>query len=151
MYGDPPGDVTRELLRVTRPGGTVGFVSWTPTSVFPSASGVVMAHLGPEDAPEFTEPPFAWGDADVVAQRFGDDVTDLECETETLEYPAVSPEHFWEKIRRNSSVFAEYLPKVDEDDRPAMREQVVGVVEPAFDDRVNAVEMEYLLATATVA
>ncbi|PSP81071.1 methyltransferase type 11 [Halobacteriales archaeon QS_1_68_20] len=151
MFGDPPGDVTNELLRVTRSGGTIGFVSWTPTSVFPAMSGLVMTHLDAEGGPDFTEPPFMWGDADVVARRFGEDVTDLRCETATLGYPVLSPEHFWEKIKRNFGVFGEYLPKVDEDDRPALREQVLGTVEPAFDGEDNVVRMEYLLATATVA
>ena len=150
MYGDPPDAAAQELLRVTRPGGRVGFTSWTPTSLYPSMAGVVMTVLSPEDLPDFSEPPFLWGDPGTVRERLGDATEDIAFESETVQYLAVSPEHFWEQTAANSGMFIEVLAEVNEDDVPRLREQSIEAIEPHFDDRENAVELEYLLTTATV-
>lgn len=150
MYGDPPHAAAQELLRVTRPGGRVGFTSWTPTSLYPSMAGVAMTVLPPEDLPDFSEPPFLWGDAETVKARLGDGIGDLTFKTETVQYPALSPEHFWQHTAANSGMFIEVLSEVTENDLPELREQLIATIEPYFDDRENAVELEYLLTTATV-
>lgn len=150
MYGDPPDAATQELCRVTRPGGRIGFTSWTPTSLYPSMASVVTTVLSPEDLPDFSEPPFLWGNTGTVRDRLGEAVDDLEFETETVRYPALSPEHFWQHTATNSGLFVEVLEDVHEDDLPELREQLIETIEPYFDDRENAVELEYLLTTATV-
>lgn len=148
IYGDPPSETTEELLRVTRPGGHIGFTSWIPTGAYPFIAGVVATYLPPDSMPGFTEPPFMWGDSDVVEDRLGDRVESLAFETETTYYPAFSPEHFWSELSAASGPFSEFLDAVEESDRPALREEVVETVEPYFNDRRNAVELEYLLTTA---
>ena len=150
MYGDPPDTAARELLRVTRPGGRIGFTSWTPTSLYPSMAGVIMTVLAPEDLPDFSEPPFLWGDPGTVRERLGADVQALEFETDTARYPALSPEHFWQQTATNSGMFIEVLDAVGEDEFPGLREQVIEAIEPHFDEERNVVELEYLLTTASV-
>ncbi|THE63237.1 class I SAM-dependent methyltransferase [Salinadaptatus halalkaliphilus] len=150
MYGDPPDTAARELLRVTRPGGRIGFTSWTPTSLYPSMAGVAMTVLSPEALPDFSEPPFLWGDPGTVDERLGDAVDDIAFETETVQYPALSPEHFWQQTATNSGMFIEVLEKVDDNNVSTLREQLIETIEPYFDGRENAVELEYGLTTATV-
>jgi len=150
MYGDPPDEAARELLRVTRPGGRVGFTSWTPTSLYPSMAGVVSTYLSPDDLPDFTEPPFFWGDRTTVEDRLGDSVSEVEFETATLAYPVLSPEDFWQKTVERSGMFAEFLGGVDDEDLPELRERVLETVRERFDATRIAVELEYLLTTATV-
>lgn len=149
MYGDPPRAAARELLRVTRPGGRLGFTSWTPTSLYPSMAGVVATALSPEDLPDFSEPPFLWGDPGTVRDRLEGAVDAVEFETATVQYPALSPEHFWHHTTTNSGMFIEVLEEVDEEELPGLREQLIETIEGYFDDRENAVELEYLLTTAT--
>jgi len=150
MYGDPPDAAAQELLRVIRPGGRIGFTSWTPTSLYPSVAGVFMTVLSSEQLPDFSEPPFLWGDSGTVEKRLGDAVSDISLETRSVQYPALSPEHFWQQTATNSGMFTEVLEEVDADDIPALRKQVIGTIEPYFDETENAVELEYLLTTATV-
>jgi hypothetical protein len=45
-------------------------------------------------------------------------------------------------------VFATFLDAVPDEDRPALREELVDTVRPYFDERRNAIELEYLLTTA---
>jgi len=66
-----------ELVRVCRPGGTIGLINWTPDGFI----GQMFATMRPFAAPP---PPGAsqqplWGDEDHVRELFGDRVTDLRC------------------------------------------------------------------------
>lgn len=148
MYGDPPEAAARGLARVTRPGGEIGFTSWTPTSVYPALAGVVSARLSADDLPDFSEPPFMWGDPETVRQRLGSDVDDLSFRTETADYLTLSPAHFCQELRTHSGMFRTFLDKVE--DTSGLHDEMVRTVEPYFDPTRNAVELEYLLTTATV-
>jgi len=147
MYGDPPAETTAELLRVTRPNGSIGFTSWTPTSLYPFMSSVLTTYLSPGDLPEFTQPPFAWGDSDVVRDRLGEQADSLAFETDTVISPALSPAHFWLETRDTSGPFVEFLDAVPEEKRPPLREEMIETIKPYFDGRRNGVELEYLLTT----
>lgn len=147
MFADPPEAAAEELLRVTRPGGRVAFTSWTPTSVVPAMAEVLRAYL-PSDPDG--EPPFEWGDPDAVRERLGDGVNGTSFETGTVHQPEMSPAHFWEGARTLSGMFIVALEAVDDEDLPALRDEMVGAVEPYFDDGRNAVAMEYRLTTARV-
>ena len=150
VYGDPPDAAARELLRVTRPGGRIGFTSWTPTSPYPAMAGVVVPALSPEELPDFSEPPFLWGDRGTVRERLGAAVRELEFEAYTVDYPALSAEHFFDQTAAHSGIFIDVLEGLDEDDFPRIREGVIETIEPHFDERENAVELEYLLTRARV-
>ncbi|MCW2984626.1 MAG: hypothetical protein JWR63_2196, partial [Conexibacter sp.] len=64
-----------ELLRVLRPGGTLGLVNWTPGGLVGQMFGVLGRHL--PAPPSFASPPPRWGDQDHVAELLGDRVTGL--------------------------------------------------------------------------
>lgn len=148
MFAVPPEAAASELRRVTRPGGQVAFTSWTPGSVVPAMASVLQAYLPPD--PDAPAPPFRWGDPAVVRERLGDGVTELEFETSTVEQLALSPAHFWEAARTQSGLFIVALEDVDEEDQPALRAEMLEVIEAYFDDRQNSVSMEYRLTTGTV-
>lgn len=150
VYGDPPDAAARELLRVTRPGGRIGFTSWTPTGLYPSMAGVIVTALSPDDLPDFSESPFLWGDPGTVQERLGSAVRELEFETGTVRYPALSPEQFWHRTATNSGPFIETLDTVDDDEFLGLRKQLIETIEPYFDEERNAVELEFLLTTASI-
>lgn len=64
-----------ELLRVCRPGGTIGLVNWTPEG-FVGQMFSVMKPYSPAP-PAGAQPPPLWGDEDHVRALFGDRVTDM--------------------------------------------------------------------------
>lgn len=148
MYAQPPSAATEDLLRVTEPGGTVAFTAWTPASVYPTVASYVAAALPEAARPDFSSPPFAWGDPSVVRDRLEKGVDALSFETRTVEYPAVTSAAFWEEQLEHSDVIGRFVADVD--DRAALREQVVAGIEPFFDAEENVVELEYLETTATV-
>lgn len=148
VFAEPPDAAARELRRVTRLGGRIGFTSWTPASVVPAMGAVLTDYLPPD--PDAPDPPFLWGDPDVVRERLGADVEDVAFETGTVLTPVPSPEHYWEAATTQSGMFIAALETVEEDDRPALREEMIETIERYFDDGRNAVSMEYRLTTATV-
>lgn len=71
-----------ELLRVTRPGGTIGLVAWTPAGFI----GQMFAAMKPyaPAPPPGAEPPPLWGDEEHVRALLGDGVTDVRAEVRSL-------------------------------------------------------------------
>jgi SAM-dependent methyltransferase len=151
MFAEPPAAAASELLRVTRPGGRVALASWTPTTLYPELGAVLLPALPPAARPDYEEPPFLWGDRDVVRERLGDGASALAFQTETVAYPAQSPAHFWAELSTHSGVFRDALAAVDESERDAIAERCVESIDPYFDRWENAVVLEYLVTEATVA
>lgn len=148
MFAEPPDAVARELVRVTQSGGQIAFTSWTPESVVPAMGAVLAGYLPPN--PDAPDPPYSWGDPAVVQERLGDAVAPIEFETGTTWTPVLSPAHFWQAATTQSGLFIVALEAVDDTERPALREEMIKTIEPYFDGRRNAVEMEYRLANATI-
>jgi len=71
-----------ELVRITREGGRIGLLNWTPDSFVGRLFTTMARHLpaGPAGA----RPPASWGDADYVAELFGDRVVIESATPETL-------------------------------------------------------------------
>jgi SAM-dependent methyltransferase len=71
-----------QLVRVTRPGGRIGNIAWTPSGFI----GQMFATMKPfaPPPPPGAQPPPLWGDEAHVRELFGDRVRDLRAETRTL-------------------------------------------------------------------
>jgi ubiquinone/menaquinone biosynthesis C-methylase UbiE len=67
--------VADELLRVARPGGTIGMANWTPTGWVGQFFLVMVPFMPPP--PEGALPPVLWGDEHHVRTLFGDGVSEL--------------------------------------------------------------------------
>jgi len=72
MFAPHHGEVADELVRVCRPGGTIGLLSWTPEGLV----GALFRTMGPfaPPPPPGAQPPPLWGSEDHVRELFGDRV-----------------------------------------------------------------------------
>jgi len=75
MFAPHHQETADELVRVTRPGGTIGLINWTPEG-FIGNLFKTMGPYAPPPPPGATPPP-RWGDEQHVRDLFGDGVTDL--------------------------------------------------------------------------
>jgi SAM-dependent methyltransferase len=148
MFANPPETAASELLRVTRSGGRIAFTSWTPRSVVPAMAKTLQEYLPPN--PDAPPPPFLWGDEEVVRKRLADGVSNLSFETGVVEQLSLSPSHSWEMVSSQSGLFIVALENVDEDDYPALREDMISTIGEYFDDSQNTIPMEYGITKATV-
>ena len=64
-----------ELLRVCRPGGTIGLVNWTPEGFVGQMFAAMKPYSPPP--PPGAQPPPLWGDENHVRALLGDRVTDV--------------------------------------------------------------------------
>ena len=71
-----------ELVRVCRPGGTIGVLSWTPQGFIGQMFATMKPFVAPP--PPGASPPPLWGDEAHVAMLFGDRVGDLTCTRRNL-------------------------------------------------------------------
>lgn len=82
-----------ELVRVVRPGGTIGLISWTPEGFI----GQLFATMKPfaPAPPAGSQPPPLWGDEDHVRKLFGGRVSDVDARKEVLSVDRfATPEDF---------------------------------------------------------
>jgi SAM-dependent methyltransferase len=83
MFAPRHQDVADELVRVCRPGGTIGMLNWTPEGMI----GGLFRAMGPfaPPPPPGAQPPPLWGGEDHVRELFGERVELTTLEREMLE------------------------------------------------------------------
>ena len=100
MFAPHHQDVADELVRVCRPGGTIGMLNWTPEGMI----GALVRTMGPfaPPPPPGAQPPPLWGGEEHMRELFGDRVDWRAFEREDLEitafeHPRDYGEHFKDK------------------------------------------------------
>lgn len=71
-----------ELVRVCRPGGTIGLLSWTPEGFIGQMFATMKPYVQPP--PPGVQPPPLWGSEEHVRALFGDRVTDVVAQRRTV-------------------------------------------------------------------
>jgi SAM-dependent methyltransferase len=71
-----------ELVRVCRPGGTIGLISWTPEGFIGQMFATMRPYAPPP--PPGAQPPPLWGKEDHVRDLLGDRVTDLRARRQSV-------------------------------------------------------------------
>src|ERR687895_130025 len=86
MFAPHHQDVADELVRVCRPGGTIGLLSWTPEGMI----GALFKTMGPfaPPPPPGAQPPPLWGSEEHLRGLFGERVEFQRLERDVLEITA---------------------------------------------------------------
>jgi SAM-dependent methyltransferase len=86
MFAPRHGDVADELVRVCRPGGAIGLLSWTPEGMI----GALFRTMGPfaPAPPPGAQPPPLWGSEEHLGELFGDRVEFSTLDRDVLEVTA---------------------------------------------------------------
>ncbi|MFJ3201620.1 class I SAM-dependent methyltransferase [Streptomyces sp. NPDC086989] len=71
-----------ELVRVCRPGGTIGLINWTPEGFIGRMFSTMKPYAPPP--PPGAQPPPLWGSEEHVRTLFGDRVTGIEARRRTV-------------------------------------------------------------------
>jgi SAM-dependent methyltransferase len=137
-----------ELVRVCKPGGRIGLISWTPEGHI----GQLWAAMKPyaPAPPPGAQPPPLWGQSDHVRALFGDRVTDVVTERRML-----TVDHFTDGAEFRDYFKTVYGPTIsvyrniegDPDRVAALDADIAKVGDSVLSDS-STMEWEYLLLTA---
>jgi SAM-dependent methyltransferase len=151
MFAPHHREAADELVRVCRPGGTIGLLSWTPEGLV----GGLFRTMGPfaPPPPPGAQPPPLWGGEDHLRELLGDRVELRTAERDHLEVTAFErpgdfSEHF--KARYGPTIAA--LANARRNGREAELEDAFARFAEESNlgtDEDARFEMEYLLAVGT--
>jgi ubiquinone/menaquinone biosynthesis C-methylase UbiE len=137
-----------ELVRVTRPGGTIGLISWTPSGFI----GQLFATMKPFAAPPApgARPAPLWGDPAHVLGLLGDRVTDVSVSTRTVTITHFGqPSDFREYFRSHyGPAIAVYARVADDPSQVAQLDAAIDALAASAQRADGAMDWEYLLLTA---
>lgn len=139
-----------ELLRVTKPGGRIGLLNWTPEGFIGRMFATMKPFTAP--APAGVQPPPRWGDEAHVRDLLGDRVDELVMERRTL---AVDRFRTGEELRdyfksHYGPTIAVYARIADDPDRVRALDDALAALgrDAGLDGSGRPIEWEYLLVTA---
>jgi ubiquinone/menaquinone biosynthesis C-methylase UbiE len=110
--------VADEMLRVSRPGGTIGMLNFTPEGLISDFFGALAPYMPPPPAEAL--PPALWGSEEHVRELFGDRVESLEMTRRHYVERADSPRDYRELFKQTfGPVVAIYASLAEEPERAA--------------------------------
>ncbi|QUR66803.1 class I SAM-dependent methyltransferase [Mycobacterium spongiae] len=137
-----------ELVRVCRPGGVIGLISWTPEGFVGQMFAAMKPYVGPP--PPGAQPPPLWGDPDYVRDLLGDRVTDFTAQRHALRVDRFADgAGFRDFFKANyGPTIAAYRGIADEPERVAELDAQLAELGDRYLAGSSAMEWEYLLVTA---
>lgn len=137
-----------ELVRVCKPGGTIGLLSWTPEGFIGQLFATMKSYAPPP--PPGAQPPPLWGREEHVRALLGDRVTDVVARRDTLtveRFPAM--EGFRDYFKANyGPTIAAYRNIANDPERvAALDRELVDLVRNNRGGDVAVTDWEYLLLT----
>jgi SAM-dependent methyltransferase len=139
-----------ELVRVCRPGGTIGLISWTPQGFV----GEMLATMKPYLAapPPGAQPPPLWGQEEHVSALFGDRVTGLAMRRQAIRVDCfATPEEFRDRFKTcYGPTVSAYRGIAEDPERVAALDRALAGLARRHDRGTTSTVMdwEYLLLTA---
>lgn len=139
-----------ELVRVCRPGGTIGLISWTPQGFVGEMLAATKPYLAPP--PPGAQPPPLWGQEEHVSALLGDRVTDLAMRRQTTRVDCfATPEEFRDRFKTcYGPTVSAYRGIAEDPERVAALDHALASLARRHDRGTTSTVMdwEYLLLTA---
>lgn len=139
-----------ELVRVCRPGGTIGLLSWTPTGFIGQMFATMKPYAPPP--PAGAQPPPPWGSEDRVRTLLGANVSDVEAHRQAVRIDRfASPHEFRDYFKANyGPTIAAYRGIAEDPERVAALDRDLADLAERHQRPAGSTAMkwEYLLLTA---
>jgi SAM-dependent methyltransferase len=152
MFAPHHEAVASELLRVTKPGGTIAMANWTPEGIIGQMFKLLKPYAPPP--PPGAQPPPLWGSEDHVRELLGDGCSELKMERHVLSITQFATAEEYVGVFRQKYGPTLAVVKNIGDDAERLAEFEAEYIE--FGQRVNSgtpdaarFDQEYLLVVGT--
>lgn len=149
MFAPRPERVAAELTRVTRSGGRIIMVNWTPTGFVGAMFRAIAKHIPP---PPGVPPTGLWGDEGTVRERFGNGIHELKLTRHlypAFDYPFAVPKVV-EFFRQNYGPVQRAFAALESGAQETLRDDLEAVFSNfnRASDGTTSLEAEYLEVAA---
>jgi SAM-dependent methyltransferase len=150
MFAPHHQEAADELIRVTRPGGTIGLISWTPGGFIGQLFATMKPFAAP--APAGVQPPPLWGDLGHLRDLFGERITDVLVSRQSLPVDRLrAPEAFRDYFKTHyGPTIAAYRGIADQPERVAELDRALLDLTERNREPDGSLAWEYLMVVATV-
>jgi SAM-dependent methyltransferase len=145
MFAPDQAAAAAELVRVCKPGGTIGLCCWTPEGVTGQMFGSIASLMPPP--PEGFRPPVFWGSEPHVTELLEPLGVTLEMERTTLRIELESPEAQADHYEKNFGPLVMARAAIGEEKWPEARARFAAFLEEINDrdDGTMGADWEYLV------
>lgn len=148
MFAPNQEKTASELLRVTRPGGTIGVLNWIPAGFIGELFKTIGRHAPP---PAELKPPSLWGTEDRVRELLGGGASSISFKQGALFQRFPSPEYWVDFFVSNYGPTLKASETLDENARVAFRKDLLELARKfnRASDGTAKLESVYLISIAT--
>lgn len=148
MFAPRPEVVVAEMLRVLKPGGRIAFSTWPPELFTGRMFSLVGKYMPPPaDAPKPAPPP-AWGDPNIVRERLGDAVTDMEFWREEMRTPVLGVPYMRHFFETTVGPLTKLIATAPPERVAEFRAEFESLISGYFDPIGNVVRQHFLMTRA---
>lgn len=148
MFAPNQERTAKEMLRVLKKGGRIGFTTWSPDLAMGRMFFVVSKYAPTTPTP--TSSPVDWGNLDRVKELLSG-AKELYFERDTINFPILSPNHYWQEMSTKSGSMVQLIDSMRKGDNnekiELLRKEYLKTIEPYIVE--NAVRLGYLITIAT--
>jgi len=126
MFTPNQAKAANEILRVCRPGGSIGMANWTPDGFIGQVFKTLGRHIAP---PLGVSSPALWGTKPFIEQHFGPKARKIGIETKAFTFRYRSPDHFMDVFRTYYGPVHKAFLALDPAGQAALAKDLLGTIQ----------------------
>jgi SAM-dependent methyltransferase len=126
MFAPNQKKAAEELLRVVKPGGTIGMASWVPDGYIGDLFRTIGKYVPP---PPGLKPPFRWGTEEGLEELLGEGIGSLQTRRRTFVWRFHSAKHHMGFMREYYGPLNKAFEALEEEGQKALEEELISLVE----------------------